>query len=82
VRLSANSPRPERRSTDGQMILTVAPADQKPRLDLLVCGAPLRNRTVDLLLTMNDRTVLLPQAGLVTSQNASTGQHPQALDGL
>src|SRR5215475_12629700 len=52
VRLSANSPRPERRSTDGQMILTVAPADRKPELDLLVCGAPLRNRTVDLLLTM------------------------------
>jgi hypothetical protein len=50
VRLSANSPRPERRSTDGQMILTVTPAGRKPRLDLLVCGAPLRNRTVDLLL--------------------------------
>src|SRR5262245_16144105 len=52
VRLSANSPRPERRSADGQMILTVGPADRKPKLDLLVCGAPLRNRTVDLLLTM------------------------------
>jgi hypothetical protein len=52
VRLSANSRRPERRSSDGQMILTGAPAGRKPRRDLLVCGAPLRNRTVDLLLTI------------------------------
>src|SRR5690242_2764069 len=52
VRLSANSRRSERRSTDGQMILTAAPAGRKPGRDLLVCGAPLRNRTVDLLLTM------------------------------
>ncbi len=43
VRLSANSPRPERRSTDGQMILTVGPAGWKSASDLLVCGAPLRN---------------------------------------
>ena len=48
----ANFPRPERRSTDGQMILTVAPAGRTHGLDLLVYGAPLRNRTVDLLLTI------------------------------
>ncbi len=52
VRLSANSLRPERRSTDGQTILKVDPAGWKPAPDLLVCRAPLRNRTVDLLLTM------------------------------
>jgi hypothetical protein len=52
VRLSANSLRQEQRSTDGQMILTVGPAGWKFASDLLVCGAPLRNRTVDLLLTM------------------------------
>src|SRR5262245_28712188 len=34
------------------MILTAGPADRKPELDLLVCGAPLRNRTVDLLLAI------------------------------
>jgi hypothetical protein len=41
-------------------------------------GAPLRNRTVDLLLTMNHRQVALPQVGRVTRQNTSTGQHRQA----
>src|SRR5258708_37126630 len=34
------------------MILTVGPAGWNSASDLLVCGAPLRNRTVDLLLTM------------------------------
>jgi hypothetical protein len=34
------------------MIFTAAPAGRKPELDLLVRGAPLRNRTVDLLLTI------------------------------
>jgi hypothetical protein len=50
--LSAINGRPERRSDDGQMILRAARVAQKLRLDLLVCGAPLRNRTVDLLLTI------------------------------
>jgi hypothetical protein len=52
MRLSASNGRAERRSDDGQMILRAARADQKLRFDLLFCGAPLRNRTVDLLLTM------------------------------
>jgi hypothetical protein len=78
VRLSANSPRPERRSTDGQTIFTVSFAGWKPASDLLVCGAPLRKRTVDLLLTMNHRTVPLPLVERLTSQNTSTDQHPQA----
>src|SRR5260370_28472801 len=42
--------------------------------------APLRNRTVDLLLTMNGRTVPLPLVQGVTRQNTSTGQHPHATD--
>jgi hypothetical protein len=53
VRPSANYLRPDRRSDDGQMILRAAQVDQNLRLDLLFCGAPLRNRTVDLLLTMD-----------------------------
>jgi hypothetical protein len=54
VRLSANSPRPERRSNDGQLILTATSDQSQEPSDLLLCGAPLRNRTVDLLLTMNN----------------------------
>ena len=53
VRLSANFPRPERRSTDGQAILKRTSGRSENRPDLLFCGAPLRNRTVDLLLTMD-----------------------------
>src|ERR1035438_6870960 len=52
VRLSANSPRPERRSDDGQRILKPRWPHLEQPSDLLLCGAPLRNRTVDLLLTM------------------------------
>ena len=52
MRLSAIDGRPERRSDDGQMILRVASAGQNLGLDLPFCGAPLRNRTVDLLLTI------------------------------
>jgi len=79
--LSAINGRPERRSDDGRMILRAARADQKLRFDLLFCGAPLRNRTVDLLLTMNHRTVPLPLVQRVTRQDTSTYQHPQAPDG-
>jgi hypothetical protein len=50
--LSAINGRPDRRSDDGRMILRAARAGQELRLDLLFCGAPLRNRTVDLLLTI------------------------------
>ena len=64
VRLSANSLRPERRSTDGQTILKVSLAGWKPAPDLLVLGAPLRNRTVDLLLTMDRFAV--PQLQVVS----------------
>jgi hypothetical protein len=52
MRHSAVSGRHERRSTDGHMILKAVQPRQKDRPDLLVCGAPLRNRIVDLLLTM------------------------------
>jgi hypothetical protein len=44
----------------------------------VTCGAPLRNRTVDLLLTMQFRAVPRPQAGPVSRPDASTGQHAQA----
>lgn len=60
MRLSANSLRPERRSTDGRMILKVTRADQKQPLTWSY-ASPLRNRIVDLLLTMNIRRVQLPQ---------------------
>jgi hypothetical protein len=61
VRLSANSARPARRSNDGRTILDALPAGREPGPDLRFRGAPLRNRTVDLLLTMNTRRVQLPQ---------------------
>jgi hypothetical protein len=54
VRLSANFLRPERRSTDGQVILKRTSGRSENRPDLLFCGAPLRNRTVDLLLTIEN----------------------------
>jgi hypothetical protein len=73
MRLSANPPRPPRRSDDGQMILKVACASQKPRLDLLVCGAPLRNRTVDLLLTIT--TISHPKDRCTGSEQARTLAH-------
>ena len=52
--------RPERRSTDGQMILKVTPDRSEVPPDLLLCGAPLRNRTVDLLLTIHTSLGSLP----------------------
>jgi hypothetical protein len=82
VRPSANSLRQARRSDDGQMILKVAQAGQEPAFDLLVCGAPLRNRTVDLLLTMYPCRVPSLQVACLTRQNASTGQRSQAPDRL
>jgi hypothetical protein len=60
--LSTINGRPERRSDDGRMILRAARAGQKLRLDLLFCGAPLRNRTVDLLLTIWTFLSSLPNA--------------------
>jgi hypothetical protein len=52
VPLSGGGGCPERRSNDGQMILNALPPSWKLGLDLRFRGAPLRNRTVDLLLTM------------------------------
>ena len=51
--------RPERRSDDGQMISEALPAAREPGPDLGFRGAPLRNRTVDLLLTMQRRASTL-----------------------
>jgi hypothetical protein len=50
---SAIGQHPEHRSNDGQVILKAPLAGRKPEPDLLVCRAPLRNRTVDLLLTIS-----------------------------
>jgi hypothetical protein len=52
VMLPDGDRRPERRSNHGQMILRVFCAGHEALADLLLRGAPLRNRTVDLLLTM------------------------------
>jgi hypothetical protein len=46
----------------------------------LTCGAPLRNRTVDLLLTMDRCAVLQPQVDSLTCANTSTRWHSQAPD--
>jgi hypothetical protein len=45
----------------------------------LACRAPLRNRTVDLLLTMSSRQAWPPQVRAAISENASPGQRSQAL---
>jgi hypothetical protein len=50
--LTVQQRRPERRSDGGQMILKVTRSHSHLDPDLLIYGAPLRNRTVDLLLTM------------------------------
>jgi hypothetical protein len=43
-------------------------------------GAPLRNRTVDLLLTMDRSAVPQLQVGRLTCRNTSTDRQSQALD--
>src|SRR5580704_1194330 len=48
---------------------------EKPSLP----GAPLRNRTVDLLLTMNPVWFLSPRWGGLTRKNTSPREHSQAL---
>jgi hypothetical protein len=52
------------------------------RKSALTCGAPLRNRTVDLLLTMYRSAVPQLQVGQPTCQNTSGGKPSQALDEL
>ena len=61
MRFAAANGRPERLSDDGQTILKAVREDPHLGPDLLIYGAPLRNRTVDLLLTMNRRRVPDPQ---------------------
>jgi hypothetical protein len=75
-----NSQRPERRSTDGQVILKRTSARSEGPSDLLLCGAPLRNRTVDLLLTIDLCCVLSSQLGGLTCVNTSTDRHLHAPD--
>jgi hypothetical protein len=65
VRLSANSVRPARRSNDGQANLDALSAAWELGPDLRFCGAPLRNRTVDLLLAMSPRQVRSPQVSRI-----------------
>jgi hypothetical protein len=55
VLLGAARHRPERRSDDGQMIFEALSVTQEFGSDLGFRGAPLRNRTVDLLLTIYPR---------------------------
>jgi hypothetical protein len=80
VRLSANFLRPERRSTYGQVILKRTSGQSENRPDLPFCGAPLRNRTVDLLLTMDRCAVLQSQVDRLTCESTSTDWHSQARD--
>ena len=69
---------PERRSNDGQMIFEDLPAPETGA-DLLFRGAPLRNRTVDLLLTMDRSADVQPQVEQLTCRNTSGDRHAQAL---
>jgi hypothetical protein len=77
VRLSASSARPARRPADGRTILDARPAAQEPGPDPRFRGALLRNRTVDLLLTMNHRQVPLPQVVSADQENTSSRQRSQ-----
>ena len=66
-----------------QSATRVAPARHRStqfsvRNSLMTCGAPLRNRTVDLLLTINSNGVASLQVRRLTSQNASPDQHQHA----
>jgi hypothetical protein len=81
VRLSANFLRPERRSTDGQVILKRTSGRSENRPDLLFCGAPLRNRTVDLLLTMDHQSVPVPSIWALTSLATGCRQRTLACTG-
>src|ERR1039457_4328301 len=67
---------PSRGATGGQFWTSNSPVIRSEKLHEL--GAPLRNRTVDLLLTMNNRQVPSPQVERLTSQNMSTDQRPRA----
>jgi hypothetical protein len=69
-------------STDGQVIFKgISDCPEEPS-DLLLCGAPLRNRTVDLLLTMYRSAVLQSQVDRLTCENTSTHWHSRAPDEL
>jgi hypothetical protein len=59
--------RPERRSDGGQMIFEALPAAREPGPDLGFRGAPLRNRTVDLLLTIDSLRELVSAVWTFTS---------------
>jgi hypothetical protein len=67
-----------RRSTDGQAILDGLPAAREPGSDLRFCGAPLRNRTVDLLLTMSSGRARPSEVTALISENVSPGERSQA----
>ena len=70
--------RSQRRSDDGQVILKVLTAGRKPEPDLLVCRAPLRNRTVDLLLTMDNQQVPVTAAEPLNWPDAGSHELTQA----
>src|ERR1017187_5216488 len=70
-----SDPRSERRSTDGQTILKVARSNQEQPADLVICGAPLRNRTVDLLLTIG--TAARPEGSACTDGPAGRADGPE-----
>jgi hypothetical protein len=77
-RARTNSLRPERRSTDGQVILEAISDWPEEPSDLLLCGAPLRNRTVDLLLTMDHQRVPESPVASLNRQNTSSRWRGQA----
>jgi hypothetical protein len=74
---------PIRRSADGQMILTGGLPGWESMSDLLLCGAPLRgaplrNRTVDLLLTMDLHDAPVTAPGTLTSADTGCREQEQA----
>jgi hypothetical protein len=73
VSLSVPDGRSERRSDDGQMTFEALPAARQSGPDLGFCGAPLRNRTVDLLLMSQADPV---QHSPVPGRYVSLSPHP------
>jgi hypothetical protein len=67
-----------RGATGGQFWTPNSPVLSSKKLHEL--GAPLRNRTVDLLLTMDNRKVPSPQVRNLTRTNTSSHQQSQAYD--
>jgi hypothetical protein len=75
---SANAGHLAHRSNDGHVIFEVPSKAPELGPDLLFCGAPLRNRTVDLLLTIDKQCVAVTAAEALSRPDAGPRELTQA----